>query len=171
MEKIVLDADCAQCAGLCCIALPFDRSASFAIDKPGGVPCPHLNGLSNCAIHAERVQRGFRGCVEFDCHGAGQRVTRELLDGRTGCLTDPSRLKTVSRAFISVLRAHECLLLLRQVRRLQLSAPDLARAERLQDDIMRAGFSEARIATARRETLEFLVKLKGYLGAEGNGGK
>jgi hypothetical protein len=29
-----LRADCGSCAGLCCVALPFARTADFAIDKP-----------------------------------------------------------------------------------------------------------------------------------------
>ncbi|WP_442277551.1 hypothetical protein [Terrabacter sp. 2YAF2] len=28
-----LEADCAQCFGLCCVALPFTRSADFPVDK------------------------------------------------------------------------------------------------------------------------------------------
>ena len=31
-----LQADCAHCFGLCCVALPFARSADFAVDKPAG---------------------------------------------------------------------------------------------------------------------------------------
>lgn len=31
-----LQADCARCFGLCCVALPYARSADFAFDKDGG---------------------------------------------------------------------------------------------------------------------------------------
>ena len=37
-----LTADCGRCFGLCCVALPFSRSADFAYDKPAGEPCVNL---------------------------------------------------------------------------------------------------------------------------------
>lgn len=73
---IELAADCSSCRGLCCRALPFTRSADFAIDKPAGVSCPNLAANFRCQIHAELLPRGFGGCVSFDCFGAGQRVSR-----------------------------------------------------------------------------------------------
>jgi hypothetical protein len=69
-------ADCSACAAYCCVALPFDRSAAFAFDKPANVRCRHLAGDHTCTIHAERAARGMAGCARFDCLGAGQRVTR-----------------------------------------------------------------------------------------------
>ncbi|WP_245561413.1 pentapeptide repeat-containing protein [Actinomycetospora chiangmaiensis] len=75
-----LIADCGRCAGLCCVAPAFARSADFALSKPARTPCPHLSvGVPGepapCTIHAELPERGFPGCVTFDCFGAGQRVT------------------------------------------------------------------------------------------------
>jgi hypothetical protein len=76
-------ADCASCKGLCCILLPFDADQGFGFDKPAAIPCPHLNGGFSCSIHTSLEQRGFPGCVQFDCHGAGQYVTAQLgLDER-----------------------------------------------------------------------------------------
>lgn len=37
-----LEADCSQCFGLCCVALPFARSADFPVDKAAGEPCRNL---------------------------------------------------------------------------------------------------------------------------------
>ena len=75
-----LEADCGRCAGLCCVAPAFARSADFAISKPARAPCPNLavgapGEPAPCTIHAELPERGFPGCVTFDCFGAGQRVT------------------------------------------------------------------------------------------------
>lgn len=70
-----LKADCAQCAGLCCAALPFTRSADFPMDKPAGQRCGNLTARHRCSIHTELRERGFTGCSVFDCFGAGQRVT------------------------------------------------------------------------------------------------
>jgi hypothetical protein len=83
----VLAADCARCVGLCCVAPAFAASVDFAIDKPAGDPCLNLEDDNRCAIHARLRESGFPGCVVFDCFGAGQRVTQELLPGtdwRTG---------------------------------------------------------------------------------------
>ncbi|WP_078534141.1 pentapeptide repeat-containing protein [Streptomyces sp. AA1529] len=70
-----LRADCEQCAGLCCVALPFTASADFAADKPAGQRCTHLTAENRCSIHAGLRESGFTGCAVFDCYGAGQRVT------------------------------------------------------------------------------------------------
>jgi hypothetical protein len=77
-RTVELHADCARCVGLCCVALPLTRSADFAIDKPSGTPCPNLRADFRCGIHADLGDRGFAGCVAFDCFGAGQRVVREF---------------------------------------------------------------------------------------------
>jgi hypothetical protein len=80
-------ADCGRCSGLCCVAPAFARSADFALDKPAETPCPNLRisapGRSDapCSIHASLTERGFPGCVAFDCFGAGQRVTADWRDG------------------------------------------------------------------------------------------
>src|SRR4051794_1045871 len=77
-----LKADCARCAGLCCIAPAFAKSSDFAIDKPAGRPCPNLGGDFRCRIHDRLRERGFPGCVVFDCFGAGQRLVQEPFGGR-----------------------------------------------------------------------------------------
>ena len=77
-----LRADCARCSALCCVALPYAASADFAYDKPAGRPCRHLDDVA-CSIHAQLPERGFPGCVVFDCLGAGQQVTQHTYDGLT----------------------------------------------------------------------------------------
>jgi uncharacterized protein YjbI with pentapeptide repeats len=76
-----LRADCGRCAGLCCVAPAFAASADFAIDKPAGHPCPHLQGDNLCGIHDRLRERGFPGCSVFDCFGAGQQVVQETFGG------------------------------------------------------------------------------------------
>jgi hypothetical protein len=72
---VELTADCARCVGLCCVVLPFSRSADFAFDKPAGTPCRHLAEDARCRIHDRLGESGMRGCVAYDCFGAGQSVT------------------------------------------------------------------------------------------------
>jgi hypothetical protein len=76
-----LEADCSQCFGLCCVALPFARSADFPVDKPGGEPCRNLLADHRCGIHDRLLEDGWRGCVTFDCFGAGQQVSQVTFGG------------------------------------------------------------------------------------------
>ncbi|MGX6605855.1 pentapeptide repeat-containing protein [Micromonosporaceae bacterium Da 78-11] len=82
MAELELKADCTRCAGLCCVAPAFAKSSDFAIDKPAGRACPNLADDFRCGIHEQLDQRGFPGCIVFDCFGAGQRITQETFDGR-----------------------------------------------------------------------------------------
>ena len=82
-RRAELRSDCSRCAGLCCVALPFARSADFAIDKPGGMPCRHLRDDDRCAIHDRLRPEGFPGCEVFDCFGAGQQVVQVTFGGRS----------------------------------------------------------------------------------------
>jgi hypothetical protein len=106
MDAAGLRADCARCSGLCCVALPFARSADFAIDKPAGTPCPNLRDDFGCGIHASLRERGFPGCVAFDCFGAGQRVTQQVFGGTTWRTRDASAVFAV---FDTVRLLHELL--------------------------------------------------------------
>jgi hypothetical protein len=78
-----LRADCSRCAALCCVAPAFARSADFAVDKPAGQPCHHLQADFRCGIHAVLRESGFPGCTVFDCFGAGQQVAQVTFGGRT----------------------------------------------------------------------------------------
>ena len=73
-----LRADCAACVGLCCVALPFDAAQGFGFDKPAHTACRHLCDDFRCGIHDTLDAKGFRGCISFDCQGAGQRVSKRF---------------------------------------------------------------------------------------------
>lgn len=55
--------------------LPFDKGEMFAASKPAGKACRHLNARQSCTIHATLGDDGYQGCAQFDCLGAGQRLT------------------------------------------------------------------------------------------------
>ena len=80
-EAPSLVADCEQCFALCCVLLPFSAVSGFGMDKPGGMPCPHLADDDRCGIHATLRQDGWSGCVTFDCFGAGQQVSQVTYGG------------------------------------------------------------------------------------------
>ncbi|MFO1183841.1 MAG: hypothetical protein U1E56_03530 [Bauldia sp.] len=121
-----LRPNCSRCAALCCVALAFDRSPEFAIDKANGVPCPHLDAALRCRIHDKRREAGFSGCVGYDCRGAGQRVTQEVFGGRSW-QDDPALLPAMVRAFVKVRALHELLLLLAEAEKLGLSPAERLR--------------------------------------------
>ena len=102
-----LKADCSRCAGLCCVVPAFFAVQGFGFDKPAHTACGHLTLDHRCAIHTELDSRGFPGCRAFDCYGAGQRVTQELLPGTNWRASDT--------AAAGVFAAYECLLVLHRL--------------------------------------------------------
>ena len=65
------------------MAPAFARSSDFAINKPAGQPCRNLAADFRCSIHERLEPSGFRGCIVFDCFGAGQRITQETFGGKS----------------------------------------------------------------------------------------
>ncbi|HEX3490471.1 MAG TPA: pentapeptide repeat-containing protein [Streptosporangiaceae bacterium] len=98
-----LQADCARCAGLCCIIPAFSVSADFAIDKPAGQPCPQLRNDFRCGIHGSLRERGFRGCAVYDCFGAGQQVCQVTFAGQ------PAPPRELQAVFPVMRQLHELL--------------------------------------------------------------
>jgi hypothetical protein len=98
-----LQADCARCAGLCCIIPTFHVSADFAINKPAGQPCPNLGPGFRCGIHASLRERGFRGCAVYDCFGAGQQVCQVTFAGQ------PAAPREMQAVFPVMRQLHELL--------------------------------------------------------------
>lgn len=104
-------ADCSRCLALCCVGPAFSASADFAIDKQARTPCPHLGADQACGIHDRLRERGFPGCVVFDCFGAGQQVVQVTFGGS-------ARRTPAMFAALDVLRPlHEVLALLDEVAR------------------------------------------------------
>lgn len=112
------------------MALAFDRSEDFGLDKPAEAPCPHLTRAHRCAIHASLMQSGFRGCVHYDCLGAGQRVTQEMFAGRSW-RDDPAIAPAMFEAFRILRRVHELLALLDAAARWTMTDMQAQRRDRL----------------------------------------
>lgn len=103
-----LGADCANCFGLCCVALAFAKSADFPFDKPAGEPCVNLDAHDGCRIHPHLRESGFKGCTVFDCFGAGQKVSRHTFGDRSW-REDPATRAAMFSVFPVVRRLHELL--------------------------------------------------------------
>jgi hypothetical protein len=105
--ELELRADCARCAGLCCVAPAFSASADFAIDKKAGEACPHLSRDFRCDIHERLRPSGFGGCAVFDCFGAGQQVTQVTFGGGPNWRTNPEIAPAMFAAFAVLRPLHE----------------------------------------------------------------
>jgi len=118
-----LSPNCESCAALCCVVFAFDKSDSFGIDKAACEVCPNLDESDHCRIFATRREMGFGGCIAYDCHGAGQRVTCEVFDGRHW-RDDPALKERMGAALSVMRRIHELMLLLASARLFSLSAEE-----------------------------------------------
>ncbi|MFE2098270.1 MULTISPECIES: pentapeptide repeat-containing protein [unclassified Streptomyces] len=108
-DRSALRGDCAQCFGLCCVALPFAASADFALDKPAGKPCPNLRGDHRCGIHADLRDKGFTGCTVYDCFGAGQKVSQITFGGQDWRTGPKEHARRMFDVFPVVRQLHELL--------------------------------------------------------------
>lgn len=128
-----LGADCANCFGLCCVALAFTRSADFPVDKPAGEPCVNLDGDDACTIHRRLRPEGFVGCTVFDCFGAGQKVSVHTFGG-VSWRSDAEVRRRMFAVFPLMRRLHELLWYLDVALALPGAAPRLRRQLRARFD-------------------------------------
>ena len=135
-----LRADCASCFGLCCVALPFQASSDFAVDKPAGQPCAHLRADFRCGIHDRLRESGYPGCTVYDCFGAGQKVSQQTFAGRDW-RRHPGTARAMFAVFPVVRQLHELLWYLAEALDLSEAAPvhgDLRRTLAEVDELTRA---------------------------------
>jgi uncharacterized protein YjbI with pentapeptide repeats len=155
-RSIELRADCDRCVGLCCVALPFTRSAEFAIDKPAGRPCPNLREDHRCAVHAQLRDRGFPGCAAFDCFGAGQRVAREFAHvGRA----------TMFAAFTTGRQVHEMLWHLEEAGAISPDDVFRRRVQQVTADLAACDLGTVDVVARRAEVGELLAEISAVLRA------
>lgn len=117
-----LHADCANCFGLCCVALPFSASAGFAIDKAAGEPCRNLRADFRCGIHARLRHEGFAGCTVYDCFGAGQKTSQVTFRGQDW-RRHPQTARQMFEVFPIMRQLHELLWYLTEALALPPAAP------------------------------------------------
>ncbi|WP_327296904.1 MULTISPECIES: pentapeptide repeat-containing protein [unclassified Streptomyces] len=117
-----LRGDCANCFGLCCVALPFTASADFAVSKSAGRPCTNLQSDFRCGIHTQLRDKGFPGCTVYDCFGAGQQVSQVTFVGRDWRQA-PETAQRMFDTFPVVRRLHELLWYLTEALTLAPAAP------------------------------------------------
>ncbi|MFE5393579.1 pentapeptide repeat-containing protein [Streptomyces sp. NPDC056568] len=141
-----LRADCGDCFGLCCVALPFSRSSDFPVDKSAGTPCGNLQEDFRCGIHERLRDEGYGGCTVFDCFGAGQKVSQITFKG-VSWREEPDSARTMYEVFPVVHRLQELLKYTAQ-------ALDLPSAGPVHRDLRRA---YERIDALTRDTAQTLL--------------
>ncbi|MCF4097728.1 hypothetical protein [Maritalea mediterranea] len=121
MAAFSLEPECDHCVAYCCAAFAFDKGAYFAFDKPANVPCPHLQNDHFCGIHDKLDQKGFSGCVRYNCFGAGQRVAQEIYGG-TSWRDHPEQAAAMFEIFSIVEKIHGLISMLEAAKKLNLPA-------------------------------------------------
>ncbi|MTH54891.1 pentapeptide repeat-containing protein [Bacillus mangrovi] len=106
-----LQSDCSRCFGLCCVALPYAKSADFPTEKNAGVPCHNLQQDFRCQIHEDLRENGFKGCTVYECFGAGQKVSQYTYKG-ADWRTNPDTAAEMFDVFPIMQQLHEMLLYL-----------------------------------------------------------
>ncbi|MDD2971286.1 MAG: pentapeptide repeat-containing protein [Lachnospiraceae bacterium] len=101
-----LKIDCEKCSGLCCVALYCMKTDGFPANKDAGIPCKHLENDFRCDIHSKLVSKNMRGCLAYDCFGAGQKVTQQY-----GCGMDwksaSNQAGEIFQVFLIVFQLHQ----------------------------------------------------------------
>lgn len=113
-----LRTDCENCFGLCCVALYFSTSEGFPIDKDAGQPCLNLQPDYRCCVHKSLSERGLKGCIAFDCFGAGQKVSQVSFGGHDWRKV-PESAKQMFEVFLIMRQLHELLWYLTEALTLQ----------------------------------------------------
>lgn len=103
-----LRSDCQNCFGLCCVALYFSSTEGFPTDKDAGQPCINLKRDFRCCVHDSLSDQGLKGCLAFDCFGAGQKVAQVTFGGHDWRET-PESAKQMFEVFLVMRQLHELL--------------------------------------------------------------
>lgn len=157
-SPVSLTPDCSACASLCCVVFAFDRSESFGIDKGAGEVCPNLAPTGLCSIFETREQAGFKGCITYDCQGAGQRVTQEVFGGRHW-RDDTALIPAMGEALSVLRRIHALLGLLETAASLPLAPNHVSALTTLQEHLSSDGWTEQSLRAFQLETAEREVHL------------
>lgn len=122
-----LKSDCSKCSGLCCTALFFSKTDGFPENKSEGKPCLNLQKDFRCKIHGELEKSKMKGCIGYDCFGAGQQVTQIIYSGQTWW-DMPKKAKEIFDVFVVVFQ-------LFQIRYFLLEAMTILPARTLNEEI------------------------------------
>lgn len=101
-----LTIDCKKCSGLCCVALFCSKMDGFPEDKQADVPCKYLQTDFKCEIHTQLSKKNMKGCLTYECFGAGQKVT-QLYSSEGNWSTNPYKRKEIYKMFLIITQLHQ----------------------------------------------------------------
>ena len=101
-----LKINCGMCVGLCCVALYCAKTDGFPADKEGGRPCRHLMGDFRCDMHERLAEKNMKGCLSYDCFGAGQKVTR-IYGADKNWRLNPEKAGEIFQVFLIMFQLHQ----------------------------------------------------------------
>lgn len=156
-----LKINCNQCFGYCCVALYFTASEGFPVDKVAGKPCINLQVDFRCLIHNQLAERRLKGCMSYDCFGAGQKVAQSTYDGRDW--RSFPELSCQMFAVFSIMRElHEMLWYLTEALMLEINSNVWDRIKQLKEETERLTYLDANSLVApdlplQREKVKILI--------------
>lgn len=101
--------DCENCCGLCCVALYFSKMDGFPEDKTAGIACKNLQQNNTCQIHTQLLKKGLKGCMTYDCFGAGQHATQFLAKKPDWKELSKKDAEMIFKAYMVILQLHQVL--------------------------------------------------------------
>ncbi len=171
-----LQADCENCFGLCCVALYFAASEGFPCDKDAGQPCINLQPDFLCCVHKNLSEQGLKGCMAFDCLGAGQKVAQVTFGGHDWRKV-PESAPQMFAVFLIMQQLHELLWYLTEALTLQPAHSIQGALSCMRDETERLtqlspnALMELDVATHRADVNTLLLKTSELVRAEARRGQ
>jgi len=140
-----------------------DRRAAYIglSDRVFDMPEVAYTEVKSVEEHARMLEaEGFRGCAQYECKGAGQRVVQELFAGRDW-LQDPELAEPMIAAFAVMRKVHDGIELLETAGFLDLPEPLEAERKALLRAYLPDEWTEESLA--RFATSGAPVRLKAFL--------
>lgn len=171
-----LRSKCQNCFGFCCAALYFSASEGFPQDKEAGQPCNNLQPDFRCKVYPSLHELGLKGCMGYDCFGAGQKVA-QVSYGRRDWHQYPDTAQQMFAVFLIMKELHELLWYLQEALTIEAARTIheqlrsmLEETERLTclspEELITLDLTVYRAAAA-----ELIVKAGEYVQAVANGGR
>ncbi|MDU4752916.1 MAG: pentapeptide repeat-containing protein, partial [Clostridium butyricum] len=127
---------CENCFGLCCTALFFSACDGFPQNKDAGKPCINLKQDFTCSIHNTLLKKGLKGCISYECFGAGQKIAQKTFN-KISWRKDPQSASKMFDTFLIIKQIHEMLWYLVQSYTLEKNNKISSQIESLIDDTIK----------------------------------
>ncbi|MEA4987315.1 MAG: pentapeptide repeat-containing protein [Anaerovorax sp.] len=86
----------------------FSKQDGFPTDKIAGQPCKNLRDDFCCNVHNDLKKLGLKGCIAYDCFGAGQKVAQVTFKDQNW-KNSPNLSKQMFEVFLIMRQLHELL--------------------------------------------------------------